>query len=241
MNAGEIISQCRSEGRTFVDEARAKQILRTFGVRVPRGVLVRTRSQLTDALAKLTLPVAAKLATPDVSHKSDIGGVRLGLASNAAAGDAFDALQRTAADRRLRFEGVLFEEMAPQGQELVIGGIVDRRFGPVLMFGAGGIFVEIFRDIAFRICPVDRIDAAEMIDELRIAPILRGARGRAPVSEEAIVNTLLAVGGAGGLLLQLQDAVSEIDINPLIVSANEAIACDARLILSRETHGEAAA
>jgi acetyl-CoA synthetase (ADP-forming) len=107
------------------------------------------------------------------------------------------------------------------------------------MFGAGGVFVEVFRDITFRICPIDAIDAAEMLDDLRIAPILRGARGRAPASEEAIVSTLLAVGGADGLLTRFQNAFSEIDINPLIVSPSGAIACDARLILSKSPHADA--
>ena len=103
------------------------------------------------------------------------------------------------------------------------------------------MLAEIFRDVAFRICPIDRVDAAEMIDDLRVAPVLRGARGRGAVAETAIVETLLAVGGANGLLLQLQDSISEIDINPLIVSAEAAFACDARLILTKEARGDAAA
>ena len=232
MNARDVIAKSRAEGRAFVDEPGAKQILAAAGIRVPRGTVVSTRVELDGALAKLSFPVVAKLISPDASHKSDIGGVRLGLTSAAAVGKAFDILQRAAADHRLHFEGVLIEEMVPPGQELVVGGIVDRRFGPVVMLGAGGIFVEIFRDIAFRICPLDHIDAAEMIDDLRVAPILRGARGRSPLCEAAIVETLLAVGGKSGLLLQLQDSISELDINPLIVVADAAFACDARLILS---------
>lgn len=239
MNAFEMIAQSRAEGRAFVDEARAKQILATSGIRVPLGGVVFARAEIDGALAKLSLPVAAKLISPDASHKSDVGGVRLDLASAAAVGEAFDALQRAAADRNLRFEGVLIEEMAPPGQELVIGGIVDRRFGPVIMLGAGGIFVEIFRDIAFRICPIEHVDAAEMIDDLRVAPILRGMRGRIAVAEAAIIETLLAVGGENGLLLQLQGCISEIDINPLIVTTEAAFACDARLILAKEARGDA--
>ena len=241
MDLREFIAENRAGGRAFIGEAHAKRILAEAGMRVPRGEVVHARREVDGAVARLSLPVAAKLISPDALHKSDIGGVRLGLASAAAVAEAFDTLQRAATERELRFDGVLIEEMAPPGQELVIGGIVDRRFGPVIMLGAGGIFVEIFRDIAFRICPLDRLDAAEMIDDLRIAPILRGARGRVAISESAVIETLLAVGGEGGLLLRLQDWVSEIDINPLIVSADAAFACDARIILTKEARADAVA
>ena len=241
MHAGEMIEQVRREGRTFVDEPRAKQILSTFGVRIPRGVVVRDREQLRESLSRLTFPLAAKLVSPDASHKSDVGGVRLNLATVDAVAAAFDGLRQSTHERSLRFDGVLVEEMAPRGEELVVGGLIDRRFGPVVMVGAGGVFVEIFRDVAFRICPLDPIDAAEMIDELRIAPVLRGARGRTAVSNDAIVGTLLAVGGPDGLLMRLEHAISELDINPLIVSADGAVACDARLVLSEGARGDAAA
>jgi acetyl-CoA synthetase (ADP-forming) len=118
--------------------------------------------------------------------------------------------------------------------ELVIGGVIDSRFGPVIMLGLGGVFVEIFGDTAFRVCPIDRRDAQEMIDELRSAPLLRGARGRAPVNEERIVEALLAVGGEGSLLTELESEIAELDINPLIVSAQAAVACDARIVLSKK-------
>ena len=240
MDASAVIAQSRAEGRAFLDEPRAKQILEAFGIRVPRGTVIRTRAEIDRAVANLSFPVAAKIVSPDASHKSDVGGVRLGLTTATAVREAFDALHRAGAERKLRIDGVLIEEMVPRGQELVIGGIIDRRFGPVVMLGAGGIFVELFRDIVFRICPLDRIDAAEMIDDLRIAPILRGARGRDPVCEPAIIETLLSIGGENGLLVQLQDSISEIDINPLIVAADAAFACDARFVLRGEVGGEAA-
>src|ERR1700730_8834838 len=106
MHPVEVIDQVRREGRTFVDEPRAKQILSTFGVRVPRGVVVRDREQLKSSLAGLTIPLAAKLVSPDASHKSDVGGVKLNLATAEAVADAFDALQRSVRERSLRFDGV---------------------------------------------------------------------------------------------------------------------------------------
>jgi acyl-CoA synthetase (NDP forming) len=126
----------------------------------------------------------------------------------------------------------LIEEMAPAGQEIVIGGLRDADFGPLVMVGLGGIFVEILADVSFRICPITRLDAEDMLDELKGAAILKGARGRKPVSRDAIIDVLLKIGGDEGLLMQHADEITEADINPLIVSERGAIAVDARFILS---------
>jgi acetate---CoA ligase (ADP-forming) subunit beta len=234
-----LIAQARAEGRAFVDEASAKRVLAAFGISVPKGIVLHSPEEIDAALAGLARPLVAKLVSPDAAHKSDIGAVMLGLASPCEAEDAFAALKLVARDHQVRFGGVLFEEMAPRGVELMIGGVIDARFGPVVMLGAGGIFVEVFRDVTTRLCPVERIDAAEMIEDLRISPLLRGIRGRPPVSQESVIDTLLAVGGAGGLLEQLQNEVSEIDINPLIAGTNGSVACDARLILHQDIHERA--
>ena len=124
--------------------------------------------------------------------------------------------------------------MAPAGHEVVVGGSTDPTFGPVVMFGLGGIFVEILADVAFRICPIAPVDAREMIDELKAVKLLRGARGGLRASEEAIVDTLLKVGGEDGMMLALEGRVTEIDINPLIVSGSGAVAVDARFVLKRD-------
>lgn len=237
MTASDIFINARLAGRRVLDEPGAKRVLAAYGLCVPRGVTVAPGA--TPELGGLTGPLVAKLISPDASHKSDVGGVRLGLADAAAAATAVREMEALARDRKLALDGVLVEEMSPAGVELVIGGVIDARFGPVVMLGLGGVFVEIFGDIAFRVCPIDRIDAREMIDDLRGAPLLRGARGRAPVDEERIVATLLAVGGEGGLLVDLEGEIAELDINPLIVSADAALACDARIVLSeRKTAGD---
>jgi acyl-CoA synthetase (NDP forming) len=131
-----------------------------------------------------------------------------------------------------RVEGWLIEEMAPSGQEMVVGGLRDPDFGPLVMVGLGGIFVEVLADVSFRICPITRLDAEEMIDELKGAAILKGARGMKAVSRDAIVDVLLKVGGENGLLMQHAADISEADINPLIVSESAAVAVDARFILA---------
>ena len=114
----------------------------------------------------------------------------------------------------------------------VIGGLRDPQFGPLVMVGLGGIFVEVLRDVSFRICPITRLDAAEMLNELKGVAILDGARGMKPVSIDAIIDVLMKVGGENGLLMQHADDVAEADINPLVVSGNGAVAVDARFILS---------
>ena len=223
-----LFSAARAAGRATLDEPAAKRVLAAHGIAVPAGVQI---SSTTAALpATLKPPFAAKLISPDASHKSDVGGVRLGLADGAAALAAARGLEALARDQRLAFEGVLVEEMAPAGVELVIGGVMDARFGPVIMLGLGGIFVEIFGDTAFRVCPIDRIDAQEMIGELKGAPLLRGARGRKAVNEERVVDALLKV---SALLLEAEGELAELDINPLIVSEHAAIACDARIVLAK--------
>lgn len=225
-----LFAQARAEGRAFLDEAVAKRVLRAYGIAAPRGVVVAPGA--APALDGLRGPFAAKLVSRDASHKSDVGGVRLGLADAASATAAVRALEALAGEKRLRLEGVLLEEMAPAGVELVVGGVLDPRFGPVLMLGLGGVFVEIFQDTTFRVCPIVRRDAREMIGDLRGAPLLRGARGRAAVDEARIVDALLAIGGEQGVLVELESEIAELDVNPLIASAHAAVACDARIVLA---------
>lgn len=227
-----MFDDARAAGRSVLDEPAAKRALAAYGLAVPRGVALSPGE--TASLEGLNAPFAAKLISRDASHKSDVGGVRLALPDAATAMAAVRELALVAKQKKLQFDGVLVEEMAPAGVELVIGGLMDPRFGPVLMLGLGGVFVEIFGDTAFRVCPIDRQDAEGMIDELRAAPLLRGARGREPVDEERVVQALLAVGGEGGLLAELEGEIAELDINPLIVSGQAAVACDARIVLSRK-------
>jgi acetyl-CoA synthetase (ADP-forming) len=233
----QIVSDARAAGRHVLDEPAAKRALAAYGLAVPRGVTVRPGEAL--ALDGMPGPYAAKLISPDASHKSDVGGVRLGLLDTAAAAAAVRDLEALASGHKLALDGVLVEQMAVPGVELVIGGLIDARFGPVVMLGLGGVFVEIFGDTAFRVCPIDRLDALGMIDELRGAALLRGARGRPPVDEAAVVQALLAVGGEQGFLVENESEIAELDINPLIVSAGGAVACDARIVLS-STASEAA-
>jgi acetyl-CoA synthetase (ADP-forming) len=131
-----------------------------------------------------------------------------------------------------RLDGFLVEETAPEGHDIVIGGVRDPSFGQTVMFGLGGIFVEVLRDVSFRICPILPVDAREMIAELRGAPILSGARGGVRVDESRLEDLLVRVGGPKGLLDELADDLAEVDLNPIIVSASGAVAVDARFVLA---------
>ena len=229
-----MISRARETGRAAIDEPSAKRALVAAGIRVPSGVEVSGPDEIESAVQGLAAPFALKAISPDIIHKSEAGAVALQLNDAPAIRSAMEQMTQRTQDAGHRLEGFLIEEMAPPGHAIVIGGVRDQSFGPVVMFGLGGIMVEVLRDVVFRICPITPIDAREMIAELRGSAILAGARGGMVIPEAVLVDTLLAVGGANGLLMSLPEDIAEVDINPLLVSATGAIAVDARFILAAE-------
>ena len=232
MNTFELISVARKQGRTALDEFAGKQLLASFGISVPRAAVIKGADEAAAAFAKLTAPLVLKVMSPDILHKSDAGGVKVNLKSAAETADAVRGMMNSPALHAARIDGFLLEEMAPGGQEVVVGAVRDPQFGPLVMVGLGGIFVEVLADVSFRICPITRLDAREMLAELKGAAVLKGARGRKPASQDAIVDVLLKIGGEEGLLLCHADDFREADINPLIVSESGAVAVDARFVLS---------
>jgi acyl-CoA synthetase (NDP forming) len=233
MKTTEFIEKARKSGRVALDEAAGKALLASFGVAVPRSIVVQDAAAAAKACAELRPPLALKVVSPDILHKSDAGGVKVGLKSAAEVEEAVRAMMNLPAIAAARIDGFLLEEMAPAGQEIVIGGLRDPQFGPLVMVGLGGIFVEILKDVSFRICPITRADAAEMLDELKGVALLDGARGSKPASRAAIVDALMKIGGEGGLLMTHARDIAEADINPLIVSADSAVAVDARFVLTK--------
>jgi len=235
MKSHELIAAARAAGRVALDEAAGKQVLANLGVAVPKSLIIHDVNAAAQACAGLRPPLALKIVSPDILHKSDAGGVKVGLKNAAEVEDAIRAMMKLPAIANARVDGFLLEEMAPAGQEIVIGGVRDPQFGPMVMVGLGGIFVEVLADVAFRICPITRLDAEEMLDELKGAALLKGARGRKPASRAAIVDALLKVGGDGGLLMTHVDDIAEADINPMIVSETGAVAVDARFVLTKNS------
>jgi acyl-CoA synthetase (NDP forming) len=233
MNAKNLIAEARKQGRAALDEQAGKQLLAGFGIAVPKSLVARDAGEAAAVLETLKPPLVLKVMSPDILHKTDVGGVRVGLTSAEALGEAIREMMARPQIAESRIDGFLVEEMAPAGQEIVVGGVRDPQFGPLVMAGLGGVFVEVLADVAFRICPITRLDAEEMLDELKGAPLLRGARGRKPVSRAAIIDALLKVGGERGLLMTHAADIQEADINPVIVSEDGAVAVDARFILTK--------
>jgi acyl-CoA synthetase (NDP forming) len=231
------LGQARDEARGALSEPLAKQALARYGLRVPRGAFIEgcgddadALQRTSEALRALAGPFVLKVVAPGVLHKSDVGGVRLGLRDAHEVLAAMRGIAGSLRTRGMAPDGFLVEETAPAGLELAIGGFQDASFGPVVMVAAGGVFVELLQDVAFRICPITRLDAEEMLAELKAAAVLRGARGGPSIDPGVVFDALLAVGGEHGLLMELSDELAELDVNPLIVGSSGAVAVDARMV-----------
>ncbi|MGI9421924.1 MAG: acetate--CoA ligase family protein [Hyphomicrobiaceae bacterium] len=229
-----ILDAAIKSGATALDEATGKSVLGLCGIETPRGQRLGRTPVAVDIeriAGDLRPPWVLKALSTQPIHKSEFGAVRLDLKNltelKSAVGDFSKALDHQV----IGTVGYLVEETAPAGVELIVGGYCDSRLGPIVMVGLGGTLVEVFKDIAYRICPIDRNEAGAMLDELTSAPILKGTRGAAPLNRDAIIATILAVAGAEGLLTQHAGLIAELDINPLIASTDGAVAADARIIL----------
>ena len=227
MNSRELIATARGAGRSSLSEADGKRLLAAFGVSVPRFIVVAdSRDVATDGMAG---PFAVKVLSQDILHKSDAGAVALKVENVAA---AIDKIAQQPAVREARVDGYLVEEMCAPGLELAIGAVRDGQFGMMLMVGLGGIFIEVLKDVSFRLCPIGRDAASAMLSELRGAALLEGARGGAVLDREAVVDLLVKLGGDGGLLDKLGGDIAELDLNPVFVHERGVTVADARFILS---------
>ena len=225
-----LLAAALAAGRGALTESEGKALLARHGIDVPRSRVAAGADEAAATAAGLDGPFVVKVVSREILHKSDAGGVAVGLADAAAVAGAIREMAHRPAIADAGVEGYLVEEMAPAGLEVVVGALRDPQFGPMVMVGLGGIFVEVLGDVSFRLCPVHPGEAAAMLDDLEGAALLDGARGAAAVSRGAIVDALLKIGGEGGLMLR-EDAIAEIDLNPMIVTAGGAVAVDARVIL----------
>ncbi len=238
MNAHEKPDAARGDA---LNELEAKRLLAQYGIQTPKGLRFERAEDVTaTALAGLRRPLACKILNRQGAHKSDFGGVRLHLSTIEDVRNAIALIEAGARDAGVSPDGFLVEEQVEPGVELVIGGLSDPRFGPCVMVGLGGVFVEIFEDVAFRVCPISQSDARAMIGELRAAPILRGARGGRVFDEAKLVDALMGLGGPDGLLCALDGEIAEVDVNPLILNNNGAFAADARILPAKAGAAKAA-
>jgi acyl-CoA synthetase (NDP forming) len=216
--------------RKFLSEPDAKELIAIYGIPVPEGCAV-SGGEINElsGIDGLCPPFAVKIISPSILHKSESGGVALELHDAASVAAAITDMQTRHSG--MEVSGYLVEEMADPGLEMVIGARVDPVFGPMLLVGLGGIFVEALDDISLRLCPVSRTEAQEMLDALRGARLLKGYRGKPAVDVEAVVDAMIAIGGEQGLIMHHQGVIASLDINPLIVTPEGCRAVDARVVL----------
>ena len=229
MTEQQVIKKARSEGRSLLTEIEAKELLKQAGVDVVDTRLATSREKAISISQQLGFPVALKIASADVVHKSDAGGVKLGLKTATQAGKAYDDIMKAIKKQypEAKIEGVSVQKMARPGVEVIIGMSKDAQFGPVLMFGLGGILVEILKDVSFRIVPLVRRDAREMVREIKGYPLLEGYRGQEPVDVANLEELILKVSD----FVEQHPEVAELDLNPVFAYRDGAIAVDARVIL----------
>ena len=227
-----IIKHQLRMNRHQVGEVKAKEILRAYNFNVPAGGLAYSADEAVEIADRVTYPVAMKIVSPDILHKSDLGGVKLNISGRETVRDAYDLMMMRIGQRapEARLEGVYIEKMCPLGRETIIGMTRDPQFGPMLMFGMGGIFVEVLKDVSFHLAPITFEEAIQMLEGTRSYKLLTGARGHAGVDLQAIARSLQRM----SQLVTDFPQIVEMDINPLIVGkiGTEPIAADARISLS---------
>lgn len=226
MAAGEILRKVMETGETLLLEDEAKGVLESSGIATAKCLRVTSPEEAAREAEKMSFPVVLKVCSRKISHKSDIGGVALNLASQEEVARAYERL--LAAGRRHDPEaGLVLQKMAGPGRELIVGVTVDIHFGPVIMLGMGGIFTEILDDTTCRLLPITPDDARDMAASLRGYPVLSGARGQAPADLEAVQDLLARVSG----LVSEHPEIREMDLNPVVVYPKGCLVLDARMVL----------
>lgn len=227
-----IIANARAEGRTLLNEVECKALLEEAGIRTARTQLATSADEAVRAAAVTGYPVVLKIVSPDIVHKTDVGGVALDLGDEAALRAAYDRMLAAvrSAEPQARIAGVAVQPMARPGIEVIIGMTKDAQFGPVLMFGLGGILVEVLKDVAFRLVPLEVRDARQMLREIKGFPLLQGYRGQEPADLAALERLLLAV----SRFVEEHPEIDELDLNPVLAYRDGALAVDARAVLAAQ-------
>lgn len=216
--------------KAFLNEKEGKALLSSFNIEVPKSFIACDAQDALVKIGSLTPPFVVKVVSEEILHKSDSGGVALNLSTAQEVAAAITRMQAIPAIAAARVDGWLIEEMIPSGLEIAIGGFFDAQFGPILMLGLGGVYIELLRDITFKICPITEQDAHDMVAGLKATAIFDGFRNGPIYNKSLLVQALLHIGGKDGLFLKHQDSISEIDINPLILTEARLVAVDARII-----------
>ncbi len=224
-----IIADARKEGRKALLEPEAKTICTEYGIAVTEFKVAKSEKEAVALAEKAKFPVVLKIISPDIIHKSDAGGVVVNVRTKDEVKAAYNRILENAKKYKsdAKIVGILVEEMAKQASEVIIGAVKDPTFGPTLMFGLGGIFVELLKDVTFRVAPISEQEAAEMIVEVKAFPLLNGYRNTPAVDVKALVNLLVNV----SKLVMEHPEIKELDLNPVMAYPEGAKTVDARIIL----------
>ena len=224
-----IINRAREEGRLQLLENEAKDILKACGLDVPEYKLAKTIDEAVEYAKEIGYPVVLKIVSEDIIHKSDIGGVKVGIKNEEELKNAYREIMYRAKKSypEANIRGILVNEMVEKGVETIIGSSEDPQFGPVIMFGLGGIYVEVLKDVAFRVAPIDKEDALEMINDIKSYPLLYGVRGEKRKDINSLAENISVL---SHLTYEISEIV-EIDINPLMVLEEGCKVVDARMTL----------
>ncbi|MGB7002319.1 MAG: acetate--CoA ligase family protein [Halobacteriota archaeon] len=227
--AKKLIINALTAGRQTLFEPEAKALVSAWGIQVPKSVLIDGLEDVALKSKEITPPLVLKVVSQDILHKREFGGVITGINDSEEASIALKEMKRTLAEKapKARIAGFLLEETAPTGIELIIGGLKDPQFGPAVMFGTGGFAVELVADVSFRLAPLNREEVIDMMQEVKSYPLLTGFRGSKPVDIEKLASTVMKL---SEILLEIEE-IKEIEINPLLVHEEGAVAVDARVVL----------
>lgn len=208
-----------------IEQVKALKILSKFKIPTARAMVIKTKKELLKTAKNIKYPLALKIDSPDIVHKTEFNAIRLNIKDDEGLEKAYEDLEKIAKKRKAKVSGYILQSME-EGQEVIVGVKKDPTFNHVIMFGMGGIFVEVLKDVSFRIAPVNKKQALSMIKEIKTAPLLEGARGKTKANIDAIANIIVST----SKLVEKNKQITEIDFNPIIVNEKNAKVVDARII-----------
>ena len=226
------IADARADGRTLLTEVESKQLLHDAGIAVTQAHLTTSADEAVAAAEEIGFPVVLKIVSSEIVHKSDVGGVALDLADADAVREGYETMIAKVSEAApgAAIDGISVQQMAQSGTEVIVGVTTDPQFGPVMMFGLGGIFVEVLKDVAFRIVPLEPRDAKQIVRDIRGYAVLEGVRGQAGADIDALEQLILQVSA----FAWEHREVAELDLNPVIARPDGVLAVDARVVLAAE-------
>ncbi len=229
MKSQQIFDQLKKEKRKNLTELESREILKHYGIPVVEGIVIQQIEDAVNFAKKYGYPLVLKIVSKDIIHKTDVGGVIVGIKNEKELRNGITDLIKNVKKKKsnVRIDGIFVQKMLPKSPEVIIGGKKDPTFGQVLVFGLGGVFVEVFNDVSFRVTPIKERDAIDMISEIKGIKILQGVRGGKPVDFKSLVDILMKT----SRMLEENPDIKELDMNPVFALTNKSVAVDARIIV----------